>query len=48
MTPKQAQKLTKTQFKRYFGIERETYQHMLKTLQEAYTKQHKKVVAKPK
>lgn len=42
MTPEQAQRLTKTQFKRYFGIERNTYQHMLTILQEAYTEQHKK------
>ena len=42
MTPEQAQKLTETQFKRYFSIERATYQHMLKILQEAYTEQHKK------
>lgn len=42
MTPEQAQKLNDSQFRRYFGIERTTYQHMLEILQEAYIEQHKK------
>ncbi|STZ04590.1 Transposase [Moraxella equi] len=29
MTPKQAKKLSDSEFKRYFGIKRATYQHML-------------------
>lgn len=42
MTPKQAEKLNDSEFKRYFGIKRTTYQHMLTILQEAYNEQHKK------
>lgn len=42
MTPEQAQKLNDSQFRRYFGIERTTYQHILEILQEAYIEQHKK------
>lgn len=42
MTPEQAKKLNDSQFKRYFGIERTTYQHILEILQEAYIEQHKK------
>lgn len=44
MTPKQAEKLSDSEFKRYFGIKRTTYQHMLFILQEAYNEQHKKAV----
>ena len=42
MTPEQAHKLNDAQFRRYFGIKKETYAHMLTILQEAYTKQHEK------
>ncbi|STZ01968.1 Uncharacterised protein [Moraxella equi] len=42
MTPKQAKKLSDSEFKRYFGIKRATYQHMLSILQEAYNEQHRK------
>ena len=42
MTPEQVQKLNDTQFRRYFGIKKQTYAHMLSILQEAYTEQHKK------
>lgn len=48
MTPKQAEKLNDSEFKRYFGVKRTTYQHMLTILQEAYNEQHKKAVEKPK
>lgn len=48
MTPKQAEQLSDSEFKRYFGVKRTTYQHMLTILQEAYSEQHKKVVEKPK
>jgi ISRin1, transposase orfA len=42
MIPEQAEKLSDAQFKRYFGIQRSTYTHMLTILQEAYNEQHKK------
>lgn len=42
MKPEQAQKLNDSQFKRYFGIEKKTYTHILTILQEGYTEQHKK------
>lgn len=42
MTPEQAEKLSDGQFKRYFGIKRTTYPHMLSILQEAYNEQHRK------
>lgn len=47
MRPEQAKKLSDSQFKRYFGIERTTYQHML-AIQETYIEQHKKGGRKPK
>lgn len=42
MTPEQVEKLGDSQFKRYFGIKRTTYHHMLSILQEAYNEQHRK------